>query len=197
MRAAIVTRVYASLESMLDPSQLVPERMRPLRRTEYERLVEAGCFEDERVELLCGVLVEMSPQGGRHSRVVAQLHRYFVRGLPDDFQVRGHSPFAAGDYSEPEPDVEIVPVSRSNKHPRRAYLLIEVADSSLRKDRHIKTKIYAAARVPEYWIVDLAGRAVEVYTEPKRGAYTKVVRVRRGTLRPVALPITIAVADVF
>ena len=93
------------LEPMLDPALLSPERVRPLRRREYERLVEAGVFEDERVELLRGVLVEMSPQGEPHARITAWLAHRFARALAiDRFDVRSHSPFAATEDSMPEPD---------------------------------------------------------------------------------------------
>ena len=183
---------------MVDPALLQPERVRPLLRKEYDRLVAEGCFEDERVELLDGVLVTMSPQGGRHSAVTAWIVERLIRPLDPAYEVRAHSPFAASDVSEPEPDVGVYPRGSYADHPERAFLLVEVADSSLRKDRKIKTGIYAAAGVPEYWIVDLDHDEVEVLTEPRRARYRKRTTLRRGdTLRPTALPgIAIAVADI-
>lgn len=184
--------------SMLDAEQLSPERVRPLHRREYERLVEAGVFEDERVELLRGVLVEMSPQGGPHAGSTARIANLLIRALGDDIEVRTHSPLRAGEDSMPEPDVAVVSKMPIGEHPTKAFLVVEVAESSLRKDRTIKAPIYAETVVPEYWIVDLAGRAVEVHTDPRDGRYSCVVRADDdGVLRPLAFPeIAIPVAEI-
>jgi Uma2 family endonuclease len=178
--------------------------MRPLRRVEYDRLVDAGAFEDERVELLRGFLVTMSPQGNLHAWITAELTRLLIvqlaqRGLDDRFVVRPQLPYAASDDSEPEPDLAIVPRQAfGDPHPDRALLVIEVADSSLRKDRDIKRDIYAEAGVPEYWIVDVAGRAVEVHTTPRDGAFRSVVRIGLdGEIVPTQLPgVSIRVAAI-
>ncbi len=188
------------LEAMLDPVVLAPETVRPLRRTEYERLVDLGVFEDERVELLRGQLVTMSPQGAPHSTVTAWLGQRFTRGLDETFEVRQHSPFAATEDSEPEPDVSISKHKRGKPyHPSKALLLIEVSESSLRKDRELKAGIYAENGAPEYWVVDLRTQTVWVHTEPKHGAYRGVdQRGRRDVLRPTKLPaIEIKLADLF
>jgi Uma2 family endonuclease len=181
--------------SMLDPEALRPERMRQLRRAEYDQLVAAGAFEDERVELLRGVLVTMSPQGNLHAWITAELNRLLVvqlaqLGLDDRFIVRPQLPYAASEDSEPEPDLAIVPRQAfGDPHPDRALLVIEVADSSLRKDRDIKRDIYAEAGVPEYWIVDVAGRAVDVHTGPSDGSFRSLVRIGiDGELAPTQLP---------
>lgn len=182
------------VDTMLDPALLAPERVRPLRRREYEALVERGMFGDERVELLRGVLVTMSPQGDPHARITAWLAQRLSKSLPfDRFDVRSHSPFSATRDSMPEPDVLVAPRG-GRGHPSEALLLIEVADSSLVKDRELKAAIYAAAHVPEYWIVDLRTSTVDVFTRPGRGGYRSVATHRRGTvLRPTMLP-TVAVA---
>jgi Uma2 family endonuclease len=196
-RAAVDVR-HDILESMVDPSLLRTERVRPLLRKEYDRLVAEGFFEDERVELLHGVLVTMSPQGGRHSAITAWITERLIRALDTSYEVRSHSPFAASDYSEPEPDVGVYPRGSYHDHPERAFLLVEVADSSLRKDRKIKTGIYAAAGVPEYWIVDLDHDEIEVLTGPGRTRYRRRITLRRGdTLSPSALAgVAIAVDDI-
>jgi Uma2 family endonuclease len=192
--AAVAPVDHVMLGAMLDLEALRPERVRPLRRVEYDRLVEAGVFGDERVELLRGVLVEMSPQGESHGWLVAKLNQWLVEqlfqlGLNARYIVRPQLPYAASDDSEPEPDLAVVAQPASgDPHPERAYLLIEVAASSLRKDRKIKSSIYAEAGVPEYWIVDVDGRAVEIFTDPEAGAYRSIVRITSGELRPIALP---------
>lgn len=186
------------LDTMFDVADLGIERPRLLRRSEYDKLVAEGFFEDERVELLHGVVVTMSAQGGRHSATAAWVTEHLIRALDRSFEVRSHSPFAASDYSEPEPDVGVYPRGSYKDHPERAFLLVEVADSSLSKDRRIKTGIYAAAGVPEYWIVDLQHERVEVLTEPDADDYQHRVTLRRGdVLRPCALPgVELPVADV-
>ena len=182
------------VELVLDPDLVLPERILPRRRLSrraYDQLVERGVFdEDDRIELLRGRLVTMSPQGSRHSTMTARLAQRLIRALDESYEVRSHSPFAATDDSEPEPDISVSRASRrASYHPSKALLLIEVAESSLRKDRLVKSKIYAENRSPEYWIIDLASRSVFVHTAPARGAYRSVVQLRgKHVLRPLRLP---------
>ncbi|HVU51698.1 MAG TPA: Uma2 family endonuclease [Polyangia bacterium] len=160
-------------------ADLAPERVRPLKRVEYERLVSEGAFDDERVELLDGVIIEMSPQDPGHSGTVARLAELLTRVVSADKQVRAHAPLAVSSESLLEPDVAVVPRSdREEVHPGVAFLLVEVSNSSLRKDRSLKSRAYALAGVPEYWIVNLVERQVEVRTRPIGGAYS-VERVAR------------------
>ncbi len=157
---------------MLRDADLAPDRARPLYRQEYDRLVELGVFEAERVELLGGVLVEMSPQGAAHSAAATVLARRFIQLLGERAEVRVQMPFAASDVSEPEPDVAVVPFqSYARAHPSEAYLLVEVCDSSSAKDHELKARLYAAAGVPEYWVVDVASREVTAYAEPTSNGY--------------------------
>jgi Uma2 family endonuclease len=174
---------------MVDP-ELQSERLRPLLRVEYDRLVDLGFFEDEKIELLRGVLVEMSPQGDAHASIAESIAQRFASMLPfDEYRVRAHSPFAATDDSEPEPDVMVSRrVAGQPGHPTAALLLIEVALDSLRKDRKLKLGIYAEAGVPEYWIIDVEHERVEVYTEPHGREYRRCVVVEpTGMLRPTQL----------
>jgi Uma2 family endonuclease len=158
-----------------------PVGFRPLHRREYDRLVEQGCFDDEKVELLAGMLVRMSPQSALHADVVARLARLLERAIGDRAMLRTHSPLALGDDSEPEPDVAVVRSGDfTRQHPTGALLVIEVAASSLDNDRRVKATLYAAAGIPEYWIVDLAAGIVEVHTAPTSAAYTRVTRHARG-----------------
>jgi Uma2 family endonuclease len=184
---------------MIDPAALEPERVRPLRREEYERLVDLGCFEDEKIELLEGMLVAMSPPGTPHAYAVQQLTMLLVPAVVGRAIVRVQSSFALAEYSEPEPDVVVVATQDySHAHPRSALLMIEVAESSLRKDRHIKAALYAREGVPEYWIVALSERVIEVYREPNQGTYSQVTRHALGDIvRPQAFPdVKVRVADV-
>jgi Uma2 family endonuclease len=180
------------LHTMFDSDALAPDAIRKLSRREYDKLVALGVFEDERVELLRGMLVTMSPQGAPHAAITAWLLQRLSILLGMDFDVRGHSPYAAANDSEPEPDISVSRrVAGPFEHPSEALLVVEVAASSIRKDRDIKAAIYADAGVPEYWIVDLSGTAlfVEVHTQPTAHGYRHVDTLRDGDkLRPVRLP---------
>lgn len=161
--------------------------IRPLRRIEYERLVESGAFVDEKVELIRGVLVRMNPQGNRHAGAIQVLTKLLVRAVGDAAEVRVQLPFAAGDDTEPEPDLAIVPVgSPWQAHPAKAFVIIEVAESSLGHDRLIKADLYAEAGVPEYWIVDVAASVVHVHRDPVRGHYATLTTLTRGDVLELA-----------
>jgi Uma2 family endonuclease len=151
-----------------------------LRRVEYDKLVELGVFQDERIELLDGVLVPMSPIGPRHSSAIDFLTLLLVRALGDRARIRVQNPFVASDISEPQPDVLVAPLGDyTADHPGDAHLVIEVAESSLRIDRGRKLRIYAERGVPEYWIVDVVSRRIEVHREPQAGTF-RTVRVYEG-----------------
>ncbi len=162
-------------QAMLDPSLLEPEKQRPLKRSEYWTLVERGVFEDERVELLNGIIVQMSPQDPEHASPVQQLTLVLVPQLVGRAIVRIQSSFYAAGESVPEPDVAIVPLgSYAHAHPERAHCIIEVAYSSLRKDRLVKAPIYAASNVSEYWVVDSGAKRVLVYRDSNGEAYRRM-----------------------
>src|SRR3954468_3813768 len=112
------------------------EVIRPLRRVEYDQLVALGAFENERIELLEGALVAMSPIGPPHNSAVQKLNELLVLALHGRAAVRCQSSFAAHELSEPEPDFAVVPrADYDTDHPSQAYLIIEVAESSLATDR--------------------------------------------------------------
>jgi Uma2 family endonuclease len=184
---------------MIDPSLLAPERVRPLRRDEFNRLAEIGCFADERVELLEGAMVAMSSASPPHAYTASLLGMLFVRAVGRRAIVRPRCPLGAGTFSQPEPDLALVEHRDfSRAHPTRAFLVVEVADSSLRKDRLIKRGLYARAGVPEYWIVNLDERVVEVHRDPRDGAYATVTTHGEGqVLRPAAFDdIEVPIAEV-
>jgi len=170
-------------------SSLSPE-IRPLRREEYDKLVELGVFEGERIELLEGQLVQMSPIGVSHNFALQELNMLLVPLLVGRAIVRIQSSFAALDTSEPEPDVAIVPTGEYHReHPSAACLIIEVAESSLRTDRGQKQRIYAQASVPEYWIVNVPDRCIEVYTDPGHEGYASCqIIAHEGRVAPRAFP---------
>ena len=175
------------------------EVIRPLRRVEYEQLVSLGAFQNERIELLEGALVAMSPIGEPHNLAVQKLTRLLVLALEGRAAVRCQMSFAALEFSEPEPDLAIVPFTESDAcPPSQAFLIIEVADSSLALDREKKLRLYASCAVPEYWVVNLPERCIEVYTQPSAGAYGHCERYERGHAIPLLAfgDVQIAVSDV-
>lgn len=177
---------------MTSPAELVrelPDLVRPLRRVEYDRLVEAGAFGQERVELLDGVLVAMSPQDPLDADAVQWLARLISRSIGKEFDLRSQLPIAAGEASEPEPDLAIVPAGRyRDAHPVDALLVVEVARSSQLLDLGPKARVYAAAGVSEYWVVDLTAPEVVVHGEPSDAGFRSVSDHRGGVLRAWSVP---------
>ncbi len=130
----------------------------------------------------------------------AWFQQRLIRALDDSYDVRGHSPFAASEDSEPEPDVSVSRRAPGHSHPSEPLLLIEVSESSLRRDREIKARLYAETGVPEYWIVDLSSDelTVEVCTEPSSRGYRHIETLGPDrTLRPTQLRgVAIAIAEI-
>lgn len=149
---------------IVETAAAAPRGARPLRRVEYERLVCDGAFEGERIELVGGVLLHMSPQDAEHADATHVAARSFRRQLGVDWEVREEKPLALGLVSEPEPDIAVVPAGRYRSgHPTSAVLVVEVARTSLRYDLGVKAADYLAADVREYWVLDLLERIVHVH----------------------------------
>lgn len=172
--------------------ELEPRR---LTVAEYHRMVEAGVFdEDERLELIEGVLVRVSPQKRSHAHAVQKIGRLLSRQLGDEFDVLYQLPVTLGDQSEPEPDVAVVNAEEGRsrtEHPRHPLLVIEVAGESLRKDRGVKAELYARHGVPEYWIVNLEAEAIEIHRDPDPAAArwgTRAVVARGEVARAASVP---------
>ena len=154
---------------------------------EYYRMAEAGILrEDDRVELLDGEIVEMTPIGPGHAGQVNCLTRIFTSRLGDRAIVSVQNPVILGTHWEPEPDFVLLRPRLDDyrtAHPRPAdvLLVVEVADTSLARDRKIKLPAYAAAGVPEVWILNLREERIEVYRDPAADGYRDVRRWGRGT----------------
>ena len=147
--------------------------------------------EDEHVELLEGEIVQVSPQEKPHARAIGKLTRWLVRGLSDAYVVRPQLPLSLID-SEPEPDLAVVrsdDEAAAERHPRTALLVIEIADSSARHDLVVKSRIYAGAGIPEYWLVLVKQRVVEILRDPDpatRSYQSRVTVSGSATLSPTA-----------
>jgi Uma2 family endonuclease len=139
---------------------------------QYHRMIESGVLtENDKVQLIEGIILKMTPVGTPHAYAVDALQEEIHKRLPAGWKVFVQRPVTLAT-SEPEPDLSIVVGSRTDykaRHPGPAEIaiLIEVADSSLALDRGPKAVIYAAARIPEYWIVNLHDRQIEIYRQPQ------------------------------
>lgn len=171
----------------METVELLTTRRRAITRAEFNQMSEI--FAGERVELIRGWVIEMAPMKSLHQWASTKLTRLLVETLGRRAEVRAQLPFAASDDSEPEPDFAVVREIRTDATPSQALLIIEVADSTLRYDQTIKADLYAESNVPEYWVVDLNARFVEVRTAPAQGKYTRLETVSvDGSIRPLSFP---------
>ncbi|TVQ35667.1 MAG: Uma2 family endonuclease [Geminicoccaceae bacterium] len=176
----------ATLERPLAPAR------RRLDVDAYYRMAEAGILApDDRVELIEGDVIDMVPIGSEHAGQTMRLVRVFAGAVAREqvlLSVQG--PLRLDAINEPQPDLALLRPradSYRRSHPSAVdvLLVIEIAGSSLDYDRGVKRDLYARHLVPEYWIVDLVGRAIEVFRAPTSGGYTETLRVAGGRLRPV------------
>jgi len=168
---------------------------RRFTRAEYHRMAEVGILgEDDRVELIRGEIVEMSPIGRRHVAFVDNLTQLLVLRLAGRAIVSVQNPVVLTDDSEPQPDFTVrrirpVPYKEREAHADDVLLLIEVADTSLAYDRSTKLRLYAEAEIPEYWVVDCNAETVEVHRTPGPEGYRDINRVAgTATLTLYAFP---------
>jgi Uma2 family endonuclease len=145
---------------------------------DYYRMAEAGILKPtDRVELIEGEIVEMSPIGDRHAMAVNRANMLFARGLGDRVVVSVQNAVRVNRYNEPQPDVVLIRARENffgTQHPRPedVVLLIEVSDTTLRFDRNVKLPIYARNGISEVWIFDLNNDVIHLYREPKAGTYS-------------------------
>lgn len=186
--------------------QTLEPRTRRWTKAEYYQMAELGWFEGQRVELVEGEVVVMSAQNFAHVRATSCAARALEAAVGPNAWVRTQMPFDLGTDSDPEPDVSVVPgkLEDYSQHPKTAYLIVEVSESTLSYDRQKKGAMYAKASVPEYWIVNLVDRQLEVYRDPIQdsahptGFRYKSVTVLTATesITPLALPgVQIQVAE--
>jgi Uma2 family endonuclease len=158
--------------------------IRPLTAEEVLRMVELGILdEDERIELLGGVLRAMSPKSPAHEAVKTRLISWLSPGVAASrYLVRVEGPLLVPDRTSlPEPDVAVVE-SRdyTARHPTTALLVVEIAVTSLATDTTIKPALYAAAGVPELWVIDVPGRRLRIFSDPQAGGYAAGETVGTG-----------------
>lgn len=161
---------------------------------DYHRMIEVGLLDDRRVELLNGEIIEVSPEGPEHAQGSTDTADYLRSLLGNRALVRDAKPITLpNSNSEPEPDVAIVQPLRTlyrnrHPHPENIFWLIEFSNTSLTKDTNIKRKAYAAAGIPEYWVMDLQNQQLKVFRNPNQGDYQIETALTAGEISPFAFP---------
>ena len=172
---------------------------------QFHQIAESGILsENERVELIRGEMIDMSPIGTRHSGCVLFLSNLLILLLGGRALINVQNPVELDETSEPKPDIALLkprPDFYRNSHPQPEdiFLLIEVADTTVKYDREVKIPLYAEANIPEVWLLDVNQEVVEVYRNPLQGVYQDVQKlVKNQILSILAFPdVHINVTEVF
>jgi Uma2 family endonuclease len=169
---------------------------------EFEAM--SGVFRrEQRLELLEGELIEMTPIGPAHAAAVKHLNQLLVPAVGDTAVVSVQDPIRLSDLSEPQPDLALLRprsdfYATAHPAPTDVLLVIEVSDTTASFDRNIKRPLYAAAGIPELWILDLPERLVEIATVPAENTYGRIRQFTTGTITPSVFPeISVSVGDLF
>ena len=171
---------------------------------EYHQMGQAGILsEDDRVELIEGEIIQMSPIGKIHALFVMRLNRLFSKLFSRYAIINVQNPIYLSEDSEPQPDLTLIQLPlemymKSHPKPENIFLIVEVSDTTLDYDQTVKIPLYARAGIREVWLVNLMEEILEVYRNPSPEGYTHIERYRRGqTLSLVAFPdIPILVQDI-
>ncbi|MFB2980585.1 Uma2 family endonuclease [Microseira sp. BLCC-F43] len=153
---------------------------------QYQKMVESGIIaEGERVELIRGEIIEMTPIGRRHAAGVNRLVRLFTQLLGDRAILSPQNPVELDDNSEPQPDIALLHprpdfYEAGHPQPQDIFLLVEVADSTVETDREVKIPLYAEQSIVEVWLVDINAQCVEVYRNPTPTGYQSIQKFQRG-----------------
>ena len=153
---------------------------------EYNQMPQAGILkEDEKVELIRGEIVKMSPVGRRHAACVNRLNQLFSQRLGNLVLVSVQNPVELDNYSEPEPDIALLKpktdfYESGHPTPGEIFLIVEVADTTIKGDREVKIPLYAEDNVIEVWLVNLNEQCLEIYRKPTPKGYELVQNLRRG-----------------
>jgi len=160
---------------------------------EYHEMADCGILtEADRVELLDGEIVAMSPIGSRHAACVKRLNGILTKSLPSQVVVSVQDPIHLGPRSEPQPDLALLKPRTdfyANAHPgpKDVLLIVEVAETSAESDRKLKLPLYAKAGIPEVWIWELSSKRVEVYPQPAGKKHLKVEAFTPSRLFPAVV----------
>lgn len=176
----------------------------PLSTEQYLRMIDAGVFDSsDKVELIGGFITPMAPVGPEHNGSLFELTKFFAP-VAERFVIAVQATVAVSEGQVLEPDFALL-TPRADKYmtalPRAAdvLLVIESAASSIKSDRHVKLPIYAAAGIPEYWIVDLNDKTLEIHREPVGDGYAHRLKLTGNDVAsPLACPeVTLRVGSLF
>jgi Uma2 family endonuclease len=195
----------ASTAPVIDRYEPPPDIRHRFSVADYHKMGEANVFtEDDRVELIEGELIDMSPIKSPHAGKVTRLIRLLTKVIGEEAIVAAQNPIVLGDYSEPEPDITVLRPRADfyeGSHPRAGdvLLLIEVSDTSLRYDREVKIPLYARSGIPETWLINLPDQQLEIYLQPGAKGYRQELRpTRQETITLSQFPhVAIRIADLF
>ncbi|MDM3847825.1 MAG: Uma2 family endonuclease [Aphanizomenon gracile PMC649.10] len=168
--------------------QLAKPRLNTFRLnvSQYHQMSEAGIFsENDKVELINGEIIEMSPIGRRHTACVNRLNSVFSQLLGKKVIIAVQNPITLNNLSEPQPDIALLKpradfYESGHPQPQDVFLLIEVADSSLEYDRDVKIPLYASSGITEVWLVDIYEQVIIVYRYPSENGYSDIQKLSRG-----------------
>ena len=178
---------------LLPSARAAPAGPRPVRWTcaEFHRFGDLGAFEGRRAMLIDGVILEEGPMNPPHAITLGLVEEAIRTAFGPGWLLRQQSPLVLGQAIDPEPDVAVVPGRPRDYagHPTTADLVVEVADSSFDFDTNEKRLLYARGGIPEYWVVDINGRRLLVYRDPRAGDYaTQQALGPADTVTPLAAP---------
>ena len=178
------------------PTTETPVKLRLWTVEEYHRMAEVGILQPEKpVELIAGQIIEkMSPQRSSHAAAITRTNRVLVNLLGEEILIRLQLPIQLNDHSEPEPDITLVrvdPLDYAAHHPTASdvYLIIEVADTTLKTDLQIKAKDYAHSGIVDYWVLNITSRQLHVFREPTQQGYqSEVILSEDESISPLQFP---------
>lgn len=153
---------------------------------DYHKIVDTGVLDRRRIELIDGELIEMSPEKPIHSGVNNRSNKYLYNKFQDIADVRSSHPITLST-SEPEPDLVICKIDNneylySHPVPEDIYAVIEISNTTINFDLTDKKRIYAIDRIPEYWVIDLNNREINIFTDPVRGEYRSHRKIKEGEI---------------
>ncbi|WP_427162829.1 Uma2 family endonuclease [Aliinostoc sp. HNIBRCY26] len=153
---------------------------------QYHKMIESGILTaDDRVQLIRGEIIEMSPIGTKHASCVKRLNKIFANKLGDRVLIAIQDPVELDDSSEPQPDVALIKprddfYENAHPQPQDIFLLVEVADSTIQFDREVKIPLYAIANISVVWLIDINEQTIEVYQQPTVTGYQQIQKFTRG-----------------
>jgi Uma2 family endonuclease len=172
---------------------------------DYHYMGESGILKvGERLELIAGEIIQMSPIECLHADWVDRLTRFFIKKLPETITVRTQNPIHLDNYNEPQPDLALVrsrvqPYCEAHPTPQDILLIIEVAETTLHYDRYTKIPLYAKHNIPEVWLFDLQNNQLEIYRAPQEGDYHLILKpLQQEQVTLIELPeVNVVLAQLF